>query len=162
MPRLTIVDGYNVIRRDPALSRLERQSLETAREALVRRLATDARLRKDEVTVVFDGGKGGLAFEHSERRGGVRLIFSRFGETADEVIKRLVNAASGDVRVISNDRELRDHTARQGGTPVRVVPRPRYYAPRENEEDTPQRANKKGPARREKKRRRQPDPYWSP
>ncbi len=163
MSRLTIVDGYNVIRRDPALAELERRSLEQAREALVRRLAVDPTLRKDEVTVVFDGAKGGRSFEHSERRGRVLVVYSRLGESADEVIKRLVRAASGAVRVISNDRELRDFASAHGSTPVRVVPRQRGGpSPTADDEEDEPRHPKKGPAHRPKKRHRRPAPFWSP
>ncbi len=163
MRRVTIVDGYNVIRCDPTLANLERRSLELAREALVRRLAVDARLAKDEVIVVFDGAQGGRSFEHGERRGRVRVVYSRFGESADEVIKRLVTTTAGDVRVISNDRELRDFASAYGSTPVRVVPSQRFPpAPTSDGEEEPPRQAKKGPARRAKKRHRRPDHFWSP
>jgi len=163
MPRLTIVDGYNVIRRDPALAQLERRSMELARRALVNRLNADPALRHDDVTVVFDGAIAGQPYEHAERQGRVRIVFSRRGESADEVIKRLVTAASGEVRVISNDRELREHASLHGGTPVRVAPRPQRppRAQADEDEEAP-RPNKKGPARRPKKRDRRSEPYWSP
>ena len=160
--RITNVDGYNVIKRDPALAQLQGRSLELARDALVRRLNADPSLRHNSITVVFDGAKGGQPYEHAEQKGRVRVLYSRLGESADEVIKRLVDAAAGEVRVISNDRELRDHTSWRGGTPVRVVPRQRF-APtshEEDEEDAP-RPSKKGPAWRPKKRRRG-EPFWSP
>jgi uncharacterized protein len=165
MRRQTIVDGYNVIRADPGLLQLERRSLELARETLANRLNNDPRLQKDDVTLVFDGGKGGRTFEMAEQRGRLRVIYSRFGETADDVIKRLVAGAGGDVRVISNDNDLRSHAGAHGGTAVRVAPRPAPRprpASREADEDQPRGTSKKGPARRPKKKDRNREPYWNP
>lgn len=164
MARTIIVDGYNVIRRDAGLARLEARSLELARDVLIDRLNAHPSLRADQITLVFDAARGDRDFQQVERKGRVRIVYSRRGETADEVIKRLVEAASGEVRVITNDRELREHASRHGGTPVRVAPRPPRRPARSSEDDDgyPLRADKKGPARRPKKRDRRPDPYWSP
>jgi predicted RNA-binding protein with PIN domain len=161
MRRLTIIDGYNVIHADPGLLHLQRRSLELARNTLITRLSSNPSLRNDDVTVVFDGTRGGSAYESVEHHGRIRVIYSRFGETADEVIKRLVNSAPGEVRVISNDNDLRSHAASRGGTAVRVAPRRPPRPPADDEdEDLPRRTNKKGPARRPKKRDRQREPYW--
>lgn len=163
MGRITIVDGYNVIRCDPNLAQIERRCLEQAREMLIRRLAADAHLVKDDIIVVFDGAKGGQPFEICEQRRRLRVIYSRLGESADEVIKRLVRDSQGNARVISNDRELRDFASAHGSTPMRVAPRPRFPpASAADDEEEPPRRSKKGPAHRAKKRHRRPDPYWSP
>ena len=163
MRRQTIVDGYNVIYRSPDYARLAERSLELARNTLVSRLNVDPSLRDDDLTVVFDGAKGGQPRQSTERQGRVRIIYSRFGETADEVIKRLVAGAAGEVRVVSDDRELREHAAGHGGTAVRVgVRKPRPAPPPLGEEEDLPRPNKKGPARRPKKQRGPRDPYWTP
>jgi hypothetical protein len=59
-----------------------------------------------EITVVFDGWQGGWSTEKREKRKGIELIFSKLGEKADEVIKRLVREKGTGVTVISSDREL--------------------------------------------------------
>ncbi|MHB1005661.1 MAG: NYN domain-containing protein [Chloroflexota bacterium] len=156
------VDGYNVIRQNSTLSQYERQSLELARGALVTRLNNDPKLARAEITVVFDGTKGGLTREHVERKGRVRVIYSRLGETADEVIKRLVSACTGEVQVISNDRELRDHATAHGGIAIRVARPVIPRRPTPDDEDDNRRPDKKGPSHRQKKRDRGGDPHWSP
>jgi hypothetical protein len=59
-----------------------------------------------EMTVVFDGWQGGWSTEKRERKKGIELVFSKLGEKADEVIKRLVREKGAGVTVISSDREL--------------------------------------------------------
>jgi hypothetical protein len=161
--RQTLVDGYNVIHRNPDLARLAGRSLELARTALVNLLNSSRTLQTDDVTVVFDGTKSGLSSQTTERRGRVRVVFSRQGETADDVIKRQVATIAGDVRVITDDRDIREHTTLHGGTPVHVgIRRPRPEPrPQVDEEEEPS-PTKKGNARRAKKRRGPGDPYWTP
>src|SRR5947209_6913850 len=50
-----LLDGYNVIRRDPELSALDRGSLEEGRNALLRLVAHTAGGSADDFIVVFDG-----------------------------------------------------------------------------------------------------------
>jgi len=107
-----LVDGYNVIRRSPDLSGLERQGLEPARAALCRQLAGLARASGDTFTVVFDGqGAGGSGLG----AGGVRVLFSSARETADRVIARLARDGGA---VVSSDRAVREAARRAGATSI--------------------------------------------
>ena len=112
--RTVLVDGYNVIKRDPVLVSIERRGLQAAREALLARLLSSYDLRTCDVVVVFDGQ--GPA-ETTEGWGKVRIIYSRSGQTADEVIARLSAAARDPSQVvaISDDRSVRDSVTRVGG-----------------------------------------------
>jgi predicted RNA-binding protein with PIN domain len=101
-----LVDGYNVIRRGPALAERERESLEAGRQALCRLLATVARVSGDRFTVVFDGNQRGGSFAAGP---GVHAIFSSARETADHVLARMATAGAA---VVSNDREVRQAAAR--------------------------------------------------
>src|SRR5215470_9846374 len=107
-----MVDGYNVIRRDPALSSQEALSIEAGRDALCRLLARTARESGETFTVVFDGaGSGGAG----SGGGGVRVIFSSARESADRVLARL--AIRGGA-VVSNDREVRRAAERAGAVAI--------------------------------------------
>ena len=55
---------------------------------------------------------------------GVRVLFSRKGETADELIRQLVRAepAGRPVVVISSDREVADGVRRHGAYPLELRP----------------------------------------
>lgn len=101
-----IVDGYNLLRRIPALAAMEKGAggLEAARNELLRRLAGYHHLSGNAVTVVFDGQSVG-AVTRFDRRSGVTVLYSRQGETADTVIAGQAAREPGST-VVSSDREV--------------------------------------------------------
>lgn len=165
-----IVDGYNLIRQSDVLRGYERQSLEAGRKALIRSLAQYKRSRSHRITVVFDGWEGGSPQEERDLAGGVAIIYSRRGEKADEVIKRLVAAGSEEILVVSSDREIATFAARRGKGAIAspefagrldrlaASPQPGAGIPAEtdDEEDDghPGAEKKKGPSRRLSKQKR--------
>jgi predicted RNA-binding protein with PIN domain len=112
-----VVDGYNVTKTAyPDLP------LETQRARLVGGLAALAARCGAEVTCCFDGATISGRVPSSSARG-VRVLFSKPGETADELIRRLVRAepAGRPVVVVSSDREVADGVRRSGARPVASV-----------------------------------------
>lgn len=106
-----IVDGYNVIGRDKGL----RGDLEKKRRVLVERLSGYRRIKGFPVTVVFDGGDLG---ETREQVGGVEVIFSGRGVTADEVIVRMAEELREGCTVASSDREVQRRVQSSGGIAI--------------------------------------------
>ncbi|TYC03618.1 hypothetical protein FXF53_07860 [Micromonospora sp. WP24] len=108
-----VVDGYNVTKRG-----FGEMSLEQQRKRLITGLGGIAAQTGDEVTVVFDGAERIPGLPPTPR--GVRVLFSRKGETADELIRRLVRAepSGRPVVVISSDREVADGVRRHGAYPL--------------------------------------------
>ncbi len=108
-----VVDGYNVTKRGYG-----EMSLEQQRNRLITGLGGIAAQTGDEVTVVFDGAERVHGLPPAPR--GVRVLFSRKGETADELIRRLVRAepAGRPVVVVSSDREVADGVRRHGAYPL--------------------------------------------
>jgi predicted RNA-binding protein with PIN domain len=108
-----MVDGYNVTKRGWGDMSLEQQ-----RSRLVSGLGGLAAQTGAEVTVVFDGAERVHGLPPAPR--GVRVLFSRKGETADELIRRLVRAepAGRPVVVVSSDREVADGVRRHGAYPL--------------------------------------------
>ncbi|MBQ1027281.1 NYN domain-containing protein [Micromonospora sp. C95] len=108
-----VVDGYNVTKRG-----FGDMSLEQQRKRLVTGLGGIAAQTGDEVTVVFDGAERVHGLPPTPR--GVRVLFSRKGETADELIRRLVRAEppGRPVVVVSSDREVADGVRRHGAYPL--------------------------------------------
>lgn len=51
-------------------------------------------------------------------RGGVRIIYSRLGDKADSVIKRIVSSDRREWIVISSDRDIAAHAWANGSIPV--------------------------------------------
>jgi len=98
-----LIDGYNVIRRDPDLRAKEAVSLETGRRALVHLVAALARRTRDDFTVVFDGARRGEALSGGGR---VTVLFSRPPETADDVVIRLAARFRAGAVVVTSDRRI--------------------------------------------------------
>ncbi|GAA4442883.1 NYN domain-containing protein [Phytohabitans houttuyneae] len=108
-----VVDGYNVTKRG-----FGEMSLEQQRKRLITGLGGIAAQTGDEVTVVFDGAERVHGLPPAPRN--VRVLFSRKGETADELIRRLVRAepSGRPVVVVSSDREVADGVRRHGAYPL--------------------------------------------
>jgi predicted RNA-binding protein with PIN domain len=109
-----IIDGYNLIGRDGGL----RGALEHKRNWLIQELTIFSDKKQFEVTVVFDGWQSGSPNEVEERRGGVKVIFSRLGEKADSVIVRLARHHGSGCVVVSSDREIRNAIEKIGATAI--------------------------------------------
>lgn len=105
-----IVDGYNVTK-----AAWHELPLETQRTRLVQRLGTLAARTGAEMTCVFDGADVTVPPPITAARG-VRVRFSPPGETADELIRRLVLAEPDGraVVVVSSDREVASGVRRPG------------------------------------------------
>jgi predicted RNA-binding protein with PIN domain len=109
-----IIDGYNLIGRDGGLS----GALEHKRNWLIQQLASFREKKNVEVTVVFDGWQSGLRNEVEEKRGGVKVVFSRPGEKADSVIMRLARRQGNGCVVVTSDREIRNGVGKFGAAAV--------------------------------------------
>ena len=101
-----IIDGYNLIYAGRLLPSATSHDLERERDHLVDQLSSYRQTRPYQITVVFDGWRGGWAAEKRERKKGIELIFSSLGEKADEVIKRLIKEKGPGAIVITSDRDI--------------------------------------------------------
>jgi predicted RNA-binding protein with PIN domain len=155
-----LVDGYNVIRRDPDLRAREAESLESGRRALAHLIARARRALQDEFTVVFDGARTGNTVPTAGR---IRVVFSRPPLTADDELMRLARQLRSGAAVVSSDRKIQD-AARRAGCAVLTaeqfldaldvperVPEPAIKEEPEEEMDRGKRGN---PRRLSKKARR--------
>jgi len=114
-----IIDGYNLIRQSPILSELDRQDLQAARDALIESLALYKRAKPHKITVVFDGVDA--PFEASNRnrqQQGIYIRFSRKGETADSVIKRMARRERERALVVSSDQDIVHFASIQGAATI--------------------------------------------
>jgi predicted RNA-binding protein with PIN domain len=109
-----IVDGYNVTKTGYGTLSLAEQ-----RGRLLTGLAVLAARTRAEVTCVFDGTTLDVRVTQVSPRG-IRVLFSPEGETADELIRRLVRAepAGRPLVVVSSDREVADGVLRSGARPL--------------------------------------------
>lgn len=106
-----LVDGYNLIG-------IAHSDLKKERERLITLLSSYAQLKGHEITVVFDGWKSGSHREEVVKTAGIKIIYSRLGDRADEVIKRIISSERRDWIVVTSDREIISSTWSSGGVPV--------------------------------------------
>ncbi|NXY94009.1 NYN domain-containing protein [Streptomyces sp. BR123] len=109
-----VVDGYNVTKTGYPTMPLEKQRLR-----LLGGLSMLAAQTGAETTCVFDGAELAAPVLLAPPRG-VRVLFSKPGVTADELIRQLVRAEppGRPVVVVSTDREVADGVAKVGARPV--------------------------------------------
>jgi predicted RNA-binding protein with PIN domain len=161
-----LIDGYNLIRQSEGLSAMERASLEEGREALLERLASYKRIKHHTITVVFDGTHAHNPLQGRSRYKGINIIFSRPGELADTVIKRLVTREGQRAVVVTSDKEIADFATVHGAVSLgsvefenkmewatQVDPTPAHLGQEEQAGWTPT-TKKKGPSRRPPKQKR--------
>lgn len=108
-----LVDGYNV-----TMTGYGELPLQAQRERLLGGLGVLAAQTGAEVTCVFDGATRPPLLPAVPR--GVRVLFSELGQTADELILRLVGVEPPGrvVVVVSTDREVADGSRAGGAHPV--------------------------------------------
>jgi predicted RNA-binding protein with PIN domain len=104
MTRYLLVDGYNVIHANAALSALTADSIDTARKKLCDALCEFRALSQYKIIVVFDahlvsGGAGSV-----ENYRGIKIVFTREAETADAYIERAARTKKADsITVATSD-----------------------------------------------------------
>lgn len=103
-----LIDGYNLIPAVPSLGRLIRRNVKKAREALIDLLSSYVRADPSSpaILIIFDGEpvaeETGASFE-----AGVEIRYSR-GETADELILKLLRNEQRGAALVTSDRALRN------------------------------------------------------
>ncbi len=116
-PRTLLIDGYNVIRRTPGLAHAEQASMAAGRDALIHKVASTFRQTAHTVIVVFDGDGPTETQEPLPRCRG-RVIYTRDGESADAVIRRIADEEAGNGRaphVYTDDLDVRLSVEASGG-----------------------------------------------
>ncbi len=101
-----IIDGYNLIHTKPSLIHANPNTLQWERDHLIDQLSHYQKLKSCRMNVVFDGWQSGWQVERTEIRKGIKIIYSRLGEKADEVIKRLIKEEGSGAIVITSDQEI--------------------------------------------------------
>ncbi|WP_026486989.1 NYN domain-containing protein [Caldanaerobius polysaccharolyticus] len=90
MEEVLFVDGYNIINAWPELKKLSKISLELARQELINSMVEYSAYKGIEVFVVFDAFHVKDCASRIEEVKGVKVVFSKYGETADHYIEKSV------------------------------------------------------------------------
>ncbi|UCF91688.1 MAG: NYN domain-containing protein [Desulfobacterales bacterium] len=113
-----IIDGYNLIRQSQSLSLLDDQDIQMGREALVDTLSAYRKRKSHRITVVFDGTQAPPFSPPRDRKKGITIKFSRPGESADAVIKRMARQEKENALVVTSDREIVNSAAASGAATI--------------------------------------------
>ena len=113
--KVLIVDGYNVLRSGSRYKAMAGDdftddAFNRKREALLNDVVAFAG-REYEAAVIFDGGANVYSGGDAETYGGVKIIFSAAGSSADKVIERLAHNArerGREVLVVSSDAAIQE------------------------------------------------------
>jgi predicted RNA-binding protein with PIN domain len=96
-----LIDGYNLIG-------TAHDNLEDKRSHLIQALSAYSLRKGHDITLVFDGWKGGVPVETKTRTAHITIIYSKLGVTADSVIRRMIRDIRRDWIVVSSDKQISD------------------------------------------------------
>ena len=113
-----IIDGYNLIRQSKTLHMLDQEDIQAGRDALIDLLAAYKKLKAHKITVVFDGANAPLLSNRHNSAKGINIHFSRQGETADTVIKKIASSKKEKALIVSSDKDIVDFASSQGSSTV--------------------------------------------
>ena len=110
-----IIDGFNLVHRIKSLKSSVEPHCSLIRYIRMNKLTGS---RNNKVVIVFDGSFNLAA---SQEKGDYELVFSQ-SLSADELIHKKLKSLSNksQVLVVSDDREIRDFTKREGARSLRI------------------------------------------
>jgi len=100
-----LVDGYSLLHRWPELAPGRARHSAEAREALIWRLTEYQDAIHTPITIFFDGNSTGRGKREAGDGAAVEVLYSRAGQTADQMIERAAHrfASYGEVLAVTDD-----------------------------------------------------------
>jgi len=111
-----LVDGYSLLHNWPELAPGKPRHSAEAREELIRILTLYQDASGTPITIVFDGA-GRTAATAFPSNPDVEILYSRAGQTADQIIERVTARMEpfGEVMAVTDDYAERDTVSYHGG-----------------------------------------------
>ena len=113
-----VIDGYNLIRQSKQFSEKDRLDMKLGRDALISALAAYKKIKAHPITVIFDGHAAETGMPRREQIKGIRIRYSKPGELADTVIKRMASRDKEKLLVVSSDHEIMRHAESAGSAVI--------------------------------------------
>jgi predicted RNA-binding protein with PIN domain len=112
-----LVDGYSLLHGWPELAPEHSRFSAQARDELIHALARYADASHTPITVVFDGAGPRGPERDPNSSASMEIIYSRAGQTADQVIERVTHRMKpyGEVMAVTDDFAERDTVIAMGG-----------------------------------------------
>jgi predicted RNA-binding protein with PIN domain len=113
-----LVDGYSLLHNWPRLAPGRARHSSAARDELIRRLTLYQDAARTPVSIFFDGSRPPGGRETAVDATAVEVLYSRQGQTADQMIERAVHRFQpyGEVLVVTDDQAERDTVISLGGS----------------------------------------------
>jgi uncharacterized protein len=113
-----LIDGYSLLHNWPELARGQPRHSAAARNELVRVVTQYQDATQTPVTIFFDGGGARNAAVKVDSDATVEVLFSKAGQTADDLIERATHRFQpyGEVLAVTDDHAERDTVMALGGS----------------------------------------------
>ncbi|HZF00808.1 MAG TPA: NYN domain-containing protein [Methylomirabilota bacterium] len=113
-----LVDGYSLLHNWPELAEGAPRHSERARDELIQILTRYHDVTGEPITIFFDGAGAPPNVPKNESSREVEILFSRAGQTADDMIERAAHRFRdyGEVLVVTDDFAERDVVGGFGGS----------------------------------------------
>lgn len=109
-----IIDGYNLIRQCRRLKEIDLQDIQLGRHKLIEELAAYKKKKRHRITVIFDGANAPDFSQQKDRINGIDIQFSRKGDSADSIIKKMAVREKEKALIVSSDRDIVGFAMSQG------------------------------------------------
>jgi len=118
-----LVDGYSLLHNWPELAPGQPRYSERARDELVHVLTRYHDVTGEPITVFFDGAGASAGIPDNEPTGAIEVLFSRAGQTADQMIERAAHRFQnyGEILVVTDDNAERDTVTGMGASVASCV-----------------------------------------
>lgn len=112
-----LIDGYSLLHSWPQIAPGKPRFSQTAREELLHQLTLYRDAIGTPITVIFDGANADIKLSAVESTPELEILFTRAGQTADQIIERVAYRLSsyGEVLVVTDDHAERDTVISVGG-----------------------------------------------
>jgi predicted RNA-binding protein with PIN domain len=112
-----LVDGYSLLHNWPELARGKPRHSAAARDALIQALTQYRDATRTPITIFFDGSGPQRGPSEIKSTPEVEILFSRAGQTADQMIERAAYRFQpfGEVLAVTDDNAERDTVIALGG-----------------------------------------------
>ncbi|MDB6068747.1 MAG: hypothetical protein JWR26_4955 [Pedosphaera sp.] len=112
-----LIDGYSLLHSWPELAPGKARFSAAARDELIHRLTLYRDAVGTPITIVFDGANADIRLSTIESTPEVEILYSRAGQTADQIIERVAHRLSpyGEVLAVTDDFAERDTVGAVGG-----------------------------------------------
>jgi predicted RNA-binding protein with PIN domain len=112
-----LIDGYSLLHGWPELAPGKARHSAAARDELIHHLTLYHDAVGTPLTIVFDGANTDRRLSTVESTPQVEILYSRAGQTADQIIERVTHRLSpyGEVLAVTDDNAERDTVIAMGG-----------------------------------------------